>query len=294
MFVDALSKIDQFTKPIHFITRYYGGTDIIPETATLFFVNEHGFAVTCRHVSDQLLAADAVYGRYMRFRAELRQFHRDPTLAVQRARLEDKYGFTSESLIRIRSNFSHCVKGDYQLEIHRHPVYDLAIIRFIGFEQKLYRGHASFLKDENLVKPGRSLCRLGYPFPEFTNYKLNTDLDDIEWTLSGRTQTPGFPIDGIVTRQIADQEGVFGIEMSTPGLRGQSGGPLFDKEGIIYGMQSATHHLHLGFDQVNREVISDGRRKRVSNYPFLNVGRCVHVRVIKDFLTAKGVRYYEQ
>jgi len=52
--------------------------------------------------------------------------------------------------------------------------------------------------------------------------------------------------------------------------------------------------LHLGFDQVNREVITEGHRKRVSNYPFLNVGQCVHVDVIKQFLRDKNVTFYEE
>jgi hypothetical protein len=34
------------------------------------------------------------------------------------------------------------------------------------------------------------------------------------------------------------------LEMSTLGLMGQSGGPLFDTEGKICGMQFATNHLH--------------------------------------------------
>jgi hypothetical protein len=31
----------------------------------------------------------------------------------------------------------------------------------------------------------------------------------------------------------------------------------------------------------------------VSNYPFLNVGQCVHVDVIKNFLLEKKVRFFE-
>lgn len=158
----------------------------------------------------------------------------------------------------------------------------------------MYRSYATFLRDTSKVKPGRSLCRLGYPFPEFTNYRYNPDNDDIEWTMEGRVSSPRFPIDGIVTRLLSDSSGIMGIEMSTPGLRGQSGGPLFDTNGVIYGMQSATRHLHLGFDIEDREVLVNGRRSRVSNYPFLNVGQCVHVDVIKSFLRERGVTYYEE
>jgi len=49
---------------------------------------------------------------------------------------------------------------------------------------------------------------------------------------------------------------IMGIELSTPGLRGQSGGPLFNSEGIICGMQSSTNHLHLGFERGVSERLS--------------------------------------
>jgi len=79
--------------------------------------------------------------------------------------------------------------------------------------------------------------------------------------------------------------------MSTPGLRGQSGGPLFDREGIIYGMQSATNHLHLGFDLKDKELVTDGKKTKVSNYPFLHVGISVHVDKIKDFLNMHKIDF---
>lgn len=293
MFVEALQEVDHFTRAIHVISRYYGSAEIIPQTATLFFVNEEGCAITCKHVADNIINGDSVYRRYLEFKREFRFFEAERTANVERKRLELKYGYNEDSLVRVRYSFPDSVSGEYELVIHRHPVYDLAILRFSGFDKAQYSGFARFLKDEQQVKPGRTLCRLGYPFPEFTNYRLNRELDDIEWSQEGRIATPGFPIDGIITRQIADQSGIFGIEMSTPGLRGQSGGPLFDPYGRVYGMQSATQHLHLGFDQVNREVFSDGQRKRVSNYPFLNVGRCVHVGIIKQFLKEKGTKFYE-
>lgn len=265
----------------------------MPGTATLFFVNEDGFAVTCRHVARQILYANSIYENYLKFKGELRKFEKDPGLATQRNLLETKYKITPDSPIRILFNFIHCVSAHKGLTIHLHPTQDLAIVQFRNYESKQYQSYAQFLKDSRMVKQGRYLCRLGYPFPEFTNYRYNKNTADIEWTTDGKIKTPSFPIDGIITRHIGDNSEVVGIEMSTPGLRGQSGGPLFDQNGVIYGMQSSTRHLHLGFDQVNREVTIDGHRKRVSNYPFLNVGQCVHVDVIKQFLKEKNIRYYE-
>ncbi|TDE12435.1 S1 family peptidase [Dyadobacter psychrotolerans] len=293
MFVEAIENVDRFTRPVHFILRYYTGTDIVPGTATLFFVNQDGFAVTCRHVARQILYANSVYENYMKFSGELRRFERDPSFNTQRQLLESKYKINAETPVRILFNFINCVSAYKSLSVHLHPTQDLAIIQFKDFSSLQYQGAARFLKDSRMVKQGRYLCRLGYPFPEFTNYRYNKDINDIEWLKTGRINTPSFPIDGIVTRHIGENNEITGIEMSTPGLRGQSGGPLFDPGGIIYGMQSSTRHLHLGFDQVNREVITDGHRKRVSNYPFLNVGQCVHVDVIKQFLREKKVSFYE-
>ncbi|MCF0051235.1 serine protease [Dyadobacter chenwenxiniae] len=294
MFVEAIEKVDQYTRPIHFILRYYTGSDIVPGTATLFFVNENGFAITCRHVAQQILYASSIYENYLKFKSELRKFEKDPGFDTQRGFLENKYRINGDNPIRILFNFINCVTAYKGLAIHLHPTQDLAIIHFRDFESRQYQDYARFLKDSRLVKQGRYLCRLGYPFPEFTNYQYNKNTGDIEWLSTGRINTPSFPIDGIITRHIGESNGVVGIEMSTPGLRGQSGGPLFDKNGIIYGMQSSTRHLHLGFDQVNREVVTEGHRKKVSNYPFLNVGQCVHVDVIKQFLRDKQVTFYEE
>ena len=97
------------------------------------------------------------------------------------------------------------------------------------------------------------------------------------------------------TRGVADKDGkLVGIELSTHGLRVQSGGPLFDENGIIYGMQSLTKHLHLGFDMINEHMQINGRQQVINNQPFLHVGHCVHVDVIKEYLRSQGVKYYEE
>ena len=57
-------------------------------------------------------------------------------------------------------------------------------------------------------------------------------------------------------------------------------------------MQSVTTHLHLGFDQYDTRVRIDGEIKEVENHPFLHVGRCICVNVIKKFLDDNGIKYY--
>jgi hypothetical protein len=97
----------------------------------------------------------------------------------------------------------------------------------------------------------------------------------------------------MLTRNLIDAGKVFGIELSTPGLKGQSGGPLFNEQGLICGMQSMTNHLHLGFDMKNAEHKIGGKTIKVTNQPFLHVGHCIHADVIKEFLTANSIRFYE-
>ncbi|WP_080058580.1 trypsin-like peptidase domain-containing protein [Spirosoma aerolatum] len=293
MFVDAIERVDSFTRPLHSIVRLYGHDGIIPGTATLFFVNEEACAITCKHVADLVAQADAIFQNYREFQGARRDVLREKNVTHLISQLETKYKLSPDTIIRIRNNFIGCVDQFQRLNIDSHPTQDLALLRFEGYKRILYNSYATFLRDTSRIKPGRSLCRLGYPFPEFTNFRYNPSIDDIEWDTVGRASSPSFPIDGIVTRLTGDNRGVSGIEMSTPGLRGQSGGPLFDTNGIIFGMQSATSHLHLGFDIEDHEVLVNGRKRRVSNYPFLNVGRCVHVDVIKAFLREKGVKYYE-
>ena len=137
------------------------------------------------------------------------------------------------------------------------------------------------------------LCRLGFPFPEFSNYRFNPQSDQIEWTQQGQQQSPMFPIEGMITRFLSDANGMYGIEMSTPGLRGQSGGPLFDENGVVMGMQYATKHLHLGFDIENKEISVNGRTKLVNDYSFIHMGHCIHFSVMKTFMREQGVKFLE-
>lgn len=100
------------------------------------------------------------------------------------------------------------------------------------------------------MEQGTSLCKLGFPFhsnePTFDEQK--------GFVLPpGSFPIPIFPIDGIYTRTVniesngAKPYPLMFIETSTPGLRGQSGGPIFDVNGAIWAIQSQTHHLKLGF-----------------------------------------------
>jgi hypothetical protein len=97
----------------------------------------------------------------------------------------------------------------------------------------------------------------------------------------------------MITRRIIGKENkLIAFELTTPGLRGQSGGPAFDNNGRILGMQAATGHLDMNFD-IEQEVLRAGKKKAVKDYAFLHVGHCIHVSVLKAFMAEYGVKYEE-
>ena len=293
MFTHAIETVSGYTRPIHSILRTYQGQNIIPGSATLFFVNDRGDAITCKHVAELLARSENINQQYQLFRQEKSKLQADSKASDALHALEKKYQYQPETLIQIKNNFMDCVDRIQELTWHLHPTLDLAIIRFKGFTQRHYRNTAVFAKDAAQLKQGKFLCRLGYPFPEFTNFQYNAALDDLEWTASGVSHAPQFPIEGMVTRFLSDGSQFYGIEMSTPGLRGQSGGPLFDEKGIVYGMQFSTKHLHLGFDLVNMEVMINNQVQQVTDYSFLHLGQCIHADVIKSFLRQHQIPYTE-
>ncbi len=291
MFSDAIEKVAQYTRPIHTILRTYAGKQIIPGAATLFFVNEEGYAVTCRHVVELLTASQELARNYVNFTAERQKIPQDGKFKKSLKGLELKYRYEADTVIQAKNTFVDCVDFMSGFTCSIHPSYDLAIVKFNDYNTLHYQDYAVFKKNPSDIKPGDFLCRLGFPFPEFTNYHYNEQTDDIDWNTTGMTHSPRFPLEGMVTRFLVEDQQLFGIELSTPGLKGQSGGPLFDQEGIVCGMQFSTKHLHLGFDLMDKEIIVNTSVRKVSDYPFLHLGQCIHVEVIKAFLREMKVKF---
>ena len=140
----------------------------------------------------------------------------------------------------------------------------------------------------NPIVQGMSVCRLGYPFHTIQPV---WGADRGEFALpQGAFPVPSFALDGVVARfhrSVAEggHEATF-IATSTPGLRGQSGGPLLDAEGRLCGIQSHTAHLDLGFDG----HFSAGEQL-MAERQFLNVGAATHVSDVRSVLDEAGVSY---
>ena len=137
---------------------------------------------------------------------------------------------------------------------------------------------------------GTSLCKLGFPFHEI---KATFDEPKKSFALApGCLPLPLFPLEGIYTRNVVagkSKDGKYDLkflETSSPGLRGQSGGPIFDRNGIVWAIQSKTAHFPLGFSP---KIQRGG--KEVEENQFLNVGWGVHPELLIAFLRDNGVPF---
>ncbi|MBU4186268.1 MAG: serine protease [Proteobacteria bacterium] len=293
MFINAIEKVIQFTRPIHTISRTYNSTVIQAGASSLFFVNSDGWALTCGHVAKQIVISGQVLKRKLDFEKDLEATHSRKSNKKWKKELEKKFKLSGSETYEIYNNFMNCIEGKLGADIKVHKEIDVALIHFKEYSKLLCDSFPIFAKDSSAIKPGRFVCRLGYPFAEFTNYEYDKNSDKIKWTKTGRFDTPYFPIEGMVTRGLLGKDKkIIGFELSTPGLRGQSGGPAFDVDGRILGIQAATGHLDMNFD-IEQDVLRGGKKKQVKDYAFLHVGKCIHIEVIKEFMNENGVVFQE-
>ncbi len=287
MFKNAAASISGAVRPMHVIRRRFSDNAILPDIATLFFVNENGYAVTSKRIANIIKAAsntDQMYRTYLEKRSNL---SRDESYRFTLKRLENDMKLTKDSIIQIRYAFMGCGAGKMKIECIPHPKYDLAILHFVAERGYLYHDHVTFAAEP--PKQGEPLCRLGFSLPEFRNFRLNEQADEIEFTDTGKNTSSLFALDGTVTRFISDGERAFAIETTNAGPAGLNGSPLFDVQGRVVGMQSGIGVMLLGAD-IKMETPN---HESFVNHGAMHLAVNTHLDVIKDFLRAQNVMFYE-
>lgn len=180
-------------------------------------------------------------------------------------------------------------------KINGHLLVDIAAVKLDPFDPAWVTNYAS-LKDLRTDCPiGASLCRLGFPF---WNIQVVWDDQKNQFALPANTfPIPRFAIEGILSRQIEapDQSiSVTGtnkhikihvLETTSPGLKGQSGGAIFDTDGHVWGIQGRTVHYPLGFNPPKPD------NPNATEHQFLNAGQGTSTITIMDFLDAYGINY---
>jgi hypothetical protein len=287
VFAAANNLARRFTYPMITSTRQWNGT---VETAVGAFVvlNRDGWIVTTAHSFGLVSRAQADAPKVAALRAEI-DAARGDTAAPTSGDADEVV--TPESAADpdwITNISTWCGRDGVTLrEVRAVPAADIAIGRLDPVPADMIATLPVLKNPAAGLEPGRSLCRLGFAFT-----KVNATFDDAAASFRVQGEVPYFPLEGMFTRlvdagQSSDRKfHVRFIETSSPGLRGQSGGPLFDVEGRVWGIQSRTQHIALGF---NPEAEIAGKRTQVPQ--FINLGLAVHVGTLIEVLTEMGVAH---
>ena len=279
MFVEACDKVRKFTRPLIISIARVDGT-CESGMGTYFMINRDGWAITAAHCLSPLFQQRANAEKMKEIDDHNAQ-HPDDRKEYDPKWIRAHSFWWGDNRIRFET-------------IHMIQPMDLAIVKLVNVPPDFVTDYPTFASPET-VKQGMSLCRLGYPFikvnttftPENSSFKVDIHPEIVKMC---------FPNDGILTRIVprpvpgappndpVNNDVPLMVETSTPGLLGQSGGPIFDRNGNIVAMQSSTANIDLGFGdmQVNGKYMPE---------QYLNVGLGPYVGSIVKQLDHFGVKY---
>jgi hypothetical protein len=252
-------------------------------------VNDDGWFVTAGHILELIVNLNAETTAARDHEREVARIRADTTLSPKdRSKQLSALGRPKDDSTDRFCVFWGQFPGAQLFDVAILHDVDLGIGRLDPFNKNVVRQYPTFKDPSKDFEPGTSLCKLGFPFHVITpSYDSATD----QFNLPANTMA-FFPIEGIFTRtEIKAQAGQppanyrrMRVETSSPGLKGQSGGPIFDTKGTIWAIQCVTQHLALGFDP-----LVPGSKTGEKEHQFLNTGLGVHAETILGLFNERGV-----
>ena len=278
MFAKACERVYKFTRPLIISTRTVDGT-VSSSCGTFIIINPEGWILTAGHLLDS----------FVKYQQDMKKIKEVEEINARKASMAVPGAMTLPDTIQLDpkwiTNHSFWWGGDGLriTSVYVNREIDIALAKLDGFRPDMVQEYPIF-RDPDTMRPGTSICRTGFPFAN-----IATDFDEGSKSFrirNGVLPLPFFPNDGIHTRNVLKQnkskEGNYDmlyVETSTPGLKGQSGGPIFDTNGHIYAMQVQTNHIPLGF-----HPISEYDGKSIVENQFLNVGIGVHGKLLQQIM----------
>ena len=278
MFAKACERVYKFTRPLIISTRTVDGT-VSSSCGTFIIINPEGWILTAGHLFDS----------FVKYQQDMKKIKEVEEINARKASMAVPGAMTLPDTIQLDpkwiTNHSFWWGGDGLriTSVYVNREIDIALAKLDGFRPDMVQEYPIF-RDPDTMRPGTSICRTGFPFAN-----IATDFDEGSKSFrirNGVLPLPFFPNDGIHTRNVLKQnkskEGKYDmlyVETSTPGLKGQSGGPIFDTNGHIYAMQVQTNHIPLGF-----HPISEYDGKSIVENQFLNVGIGVHGKLLQQIM----------
>ncbi|MBI2516801.1 MAG: trypsin-like peptidase domain-containing protein [Opitutae bacterium] len=286
MFATALASVRQFTKPVIISIRRFDGT-VECGIGAFVLLNDQGWIATAAHLFDASTEKEKHDKDVLEYNAKraaiesnTKLFPKQKARELANLRPDPKW---------ITDLAYWWAKDSHKIQVcHFLKNADIAVAQLGGFQAADHKVYPKLMNPTGM-KPGTSVCRLGYPFHNAT--AVFDESQKVFQIAASVFPIPEFPNEGIFTRHLLIQTptGITNlklIETSSPGLRGQSGGPIFDQYGNLWGIQSRTEHLPLGFSP---SVVVGG--KNVVEHQFMHVGRGYHVETLIGVLKEKGVPF---
>lgn len=278
MFAKACERVYKFTRPLIISTRTVDGT-VSSSCGTFIIINPEGWILTAGHLFDS----------FVKYQQDMKKIKEVEEINARKASMAVPGAMTLPDTIQLDpkwiTNHSFWWGGDGLriTSVYVNREIDVALAKLDGFRPDMVQEYPIF-RDPDTMRPGTSICRTGFPFAN-----IATDFDEGSKSFrirNGVLPLPFFPNDGIHTRNVLKQNkskdgnyDMLYVETSTPGLKGQSGGPIFDTNGHIYAMQVQTNHIPLGF-----HPISEYDGKSIVENQFLNVGIGVHGKLLQQIM----------
>lgn len=289
MFASANSIARQFTLPVIISFKKVSG-QCGASLGAFVVVNDDGWFVTAYHIIDIIQNLQKSHDVHLNLLSERKKIEEDPHLIGHSKKNKLRtMNINNDSIVNYSTMFGF---NNASLKIvHAIPAIDLAIGQLINFPKGAVKVFPKFKDPTKPMESGTSLCKLGFPFhsiiPAFDDKTNAFVLPD------GSLPVPLFPMEGIYTRTINVNPPVplsyplKYIETSSPGLKGQSGGPTFDVKGAIWAIQSSTNSLALDFGDGKKT----GKEAEHIKNQYLNVGLGVHSETIIGLFREKSVTF---
>ena len=287
MFAQACKRATCFTRPVVISRRYFDrSTDC--GCGAFVVINDEGWIVTAAH----LLSA---YGRIAQDAEEIVRYYHTIQMIEQEEEVprEERY----EKIRRLPDNPKWITNLSYwwgkdgvQLtDIRYLPEGDLVLGRLFPFDPNAWHAYPVF-KSPGDMDVGTALCKLGYPFQRI--HAVFREANN-SFEMSPEVNTLAcFPLEGLYTRTLSAGKSGDGrydikfLETSSPGLKGQSGGPILDANGTVWGVQSRTDSYAYG---CIARAEKDGRE--IEEDQCVNLGVGIHPELISCFLADNGIRF---
>jgi S1-C subfamily serine protease len=282
MFVEAIGRLSSSVHAFIESLKWHDPKSSATTTACTFIVlNKEGWILTAKHVVDTYLQAQADLEARKAYENGVKEISAQAGMSAKKKR--EQISALGGAVERADAIVAHTwytsfgEKGPKEITFSvLDMASDLALGRMEGFDSNLVSEYPVFRNPDKPLDIGTPLCRLGFPFTE-----APTQFD----STTGKFTVPNialsrFPNDGIFTRMMTysykNAMPSQWLETSSPGLRGQSGGPIFDTNGHICAIQSHTVSLRLDFG---------------APHQYLNVGRGAYVSEVVKLLRQEGIEF---